>query len=113
MWRVKKSDLFKKQLLTFSLDYKQRAGKDVARKFMISVNQAIDFINENPLICGVYIEAQTHDLLKNYQFRKWSVNGFPHSLFFRVEKTNKTIMLECIYAQRMDIIQRFPSDMKN
>ena len=52
-------------------------------------SQAIRFIANKPLACAIYQEAQKHEELKMYEFRKWALKRFPHSIFFRL--TNETL----------------------
>ncbi len=112
MWTIKKSRLFKSQLLLFSKDYKERANIDVANKFIDSVEDSIDFIKKTPLACSIYLDAKEHPLLKQYEFRKWRVKGFQHYVFFRISN-NQEIFLDAIYAYKMDTMIRFGFDFKH
>ena len=109
MWKVQKSDLFIKQLSDHAHYYKRHAGKDIAQKFLRKVGEAIIFIQSNPMACRVYQEAAEHSLLRGYEFRRWNVAHFPYSIFFRLEENR--IILEVIYAHRMNILKRFSSDL--
>ena len=109
MWEVRKSNLFKRQLLVFAHDYKEIAGIKIAERFINSVQNAIEFISRFPLACSLYHEARQVSALRQYEFRRWSLKGFPHTIFFRIE--GDIILLEAIYAQRMDIEQRLPNDI--
>ena len=108
MWKIRKSETFKAQLLAFSRDYKERVSLDVARNFVYDVNNAITFVARNPFMCSLYTEARHHEEVKAFEFRKWSLKNFPHIVLFRVE--GETIILQAIYADRMNIAARFPSD---
>jgi hypothetical protein len=73
MWRIRKSKLFKKQLLEFAENYKERADLKTANRFLDSVDDAMKFVSKSPLACAVYFESQNSETLKEYEFRKWSV----------------------------------------
>ena len=111
MHNIQKSALFKRQLLAFAKKYALdvNAGKMIALRFIDEVEAATNFISKNPFACGIYHAAKSHDQLHRYEFRKWRVKTFPHSIFFRVN--GDTIMLEAIYAHKMDITGRFSSDI--
>lgn len=113
MYQVQKSKLFTRQVLAFAKGYAVdiNAGKVIALRFVDEVETATDFIAKNPLACGVYHGAKNHEQLQRYEFRKWHVKNFPHSIFFRLK--GNTIMLEAIYAHKMDITGRFSSDMSS
>lgn len=72
MRHIERSGLFKRQLILFAQDYKNRAGLETAENFLDAVQNAIDFIANKPLACAVYQEASQHDALKGFEFRKWS-----------------------------------------
>lgn len=108
---IRKSETFKAQTLMHTREYKQRAGKDVARDFVQELNRAIAFIANSPMACSVYTEAAYHAALQDYQFRKWSLKRFPHLILFRVE--GETIVLQALYAARMDIPRRLPNDAED
>lgn len=112
MWTLKKSSLFIKQVDIFSHEYKSSSGVDVATRFVDAVEEAIEFVQNRPLACRVYQESKQHSKLQQYEFRKWWVKGFPYSIFFRVSD-DKEILLEAIYAHKMDIAKRFSHDLKN
>ena len=101
MYDVMKSSLFEEQALAFIKGYRARAGNIVARNFAAGIDASICFISKNPQACAVY----TH--IGAYEYRKWGVKEFPHSIYFRI--SNDTIILEAIYAQRMEIEGRFLS----
>ncbi len=108
MWAIRKSDTFKAQLRLYAQDYKERAGKEIARQFIRDVDHAITFITDNPFACGLYVEAAHHDDLRDFEFRKWSLKRFPHLILFRLEES--TIILQAIYAGRMHIMERFAQE---
>jgi len=105
MYTIIKSALYKRQFLEFVRDYKTRAGKQVAHNFANGVEHSTNFIGNTPQACGVYIK------IRGLEFRKWGVKGFPHSIFFRIEGDN-TIILEAMYAHRMNTGKRLPSEIK-
>lgn len=106
MWTLKKSSLFKHQLIYFAKNY-----KEIANRFLDSVENSLSFIQSKPLACSIYQDAKKHPLLQQYEFRKWPIKGFRHYVFFRV-LDNQEILLEAIYAYRMDTITHFGSDFK-
>ena len=110
MKSIQKSALFKKQLIDFVRDYNQRAGSEVAEKFIDAVERSVEFIQQKPMACAIYTESSKHLILQKYEFRKWRIDGFPHSIFFRILNEN-TIMLEAVYAHRMNVPYRIQSDM--
>ncbi len=85
-------------------NYRDRAGAAVAHKFIGQVDDAVRFIVLHPLACAVYTELDGHE------FRKWSLGGFPVSVFFRREE-DATIILEALYAHRMNIDVRLHDDL--
>ncbi len=102
MYQINRSGLFKKQFLGFVADYKERANNDIASNFIDGVGKSTQFIAKNPKACTVYKNVG------GYIFRKWKVKGFPHSIYFRVQ--DNTVILEAIYAHRMDTASRFETD---
>lgn len=104
MTRILRSALFKRQLLDMTSGYRERAGSELALRFVDQVEDGVAFIAKRPLACAAYTEVQ------GKLFRKWSLKGFPVSLFFRVEGDD-TIILEALYAHRMDIAGRLPGDV--
>lgn len=110
MWTIKASALFKRQLIGFAKDYHKKGGLQIADKFIDRVNEAITFIIKTPLACSIYQAAQKNEVLKHYEFRKWNVKGFPHAVFFRITD-EKTILLEAIYAHKMNVTYRMGHDM--
>lgn len=104
MYKITRSALYKRQFLEFVQDYKTRAGKQIAHNFADGIEHSTSFIENNPQACSVYVKIRGKD------FRKWQVKGFPHSIFFRID--NKIIILEGIYAHRMNTIKRLSSEIK-
>ena len=105
MPRIIRSALFKRQLLDITGGYRERAGSPIALKFVDQIEDSIAFIAAKPLACTVYSR------LEGKEFRKWGVKDFPVSLFFRLEGED-TIVLEALYAHRMNIAGRFPKDIE-
>ena len=112
MYDLHKSALFVRQLRVFAGEYARdmNAGNMVALRFIDLVEEATHFIQHNPFACVSYVEAGQHPQLATYDYRKWRVKGFPHSIFFKVD--GNVITIAGIYAQKMNIAVRFPSDMK-
>ena len=98
--------------MDFAKGYKDNAGQEVAERFIDAVEEAIAFVQTQPLACRVYYESKTHPQLQHYEFRKWSVKGFPHAVFFRLSESQE-IFLEAIYAQRMHVMNRLSSDTQS
>lgn len=109
MYTLHKAELFKQQVMGFALDYKEKGGTELANRFMDAVEQALEFINHDPLACSTYHETKLHPLLQRYGFRKWPLNRFPHNVYFRL--SNDAITLELIYAQATDIANRMGNDI--
>jgi len=105
MYKITRSALYKHQFSEFVQDYKTRAGKQVAHDFANGVEYSANFIGKNPQACSVYVK------IRGKEFRKWGIKGFPHSIFFRIE-ADKIIILEAIYAHRMNTVKRLPSEVK-
>ena len=103
MYQIKRSALFKRYALQYVLDYQERAGSHIAEKFIDGLEHSIAFIQKHPTACGVYHHIGGHD------FRRWQIKGFPHSIYFRLDK--QVVILEAIYAHKMNIDTRLPSDM--
>ncbi len=101
MWQVQKSSLFKRQLLSFAKNYKDRAGIEVAERFLDSAEAAIAFVADKPLACALYLGTINHETLKDIEFRKWPLSSFPYSIYFRIVG-DSVIKLEALYAHRMD-----------
>ena len=111
MGQIQKSGLFKRQLLSFVKNYKDRAGIEIAGQFLASAEAAIAFIADKPLACALYLGAKNHEVLKDIEFRKWPLSGFPHSIYFRIEGDN-IIKLEAIYALRMDTENKLSAELE-
>ena len=109
MWQIQTSDLFERQLVEFAQNYRDRASLEVAEKFLDCVEDALNFIEQSPFKCAVYYELQEIAGLEDYEFRKWRVKTFPFSVFFRIQGEH-IILMEAIYAHKMDILNRLPSD---
>lgn len=110
-YTLHKSALFLRQLQSFAVAYLHdpNAGKAIALRFVDAVEAASAFIQERSLACSIYHEACLNPNLKPYEFRKWRVKGFPHSIFFRVD--GNAVLLEAIYAHKMNIGDRLPDDV--
>lgn len=105
MTTIKRSGLFKRQLIQITRGYRERAGSDIALRFVDKIEDAVEFIASRPQACAIYTR------LDDKEFRKWRIGGFPVSVFFRTE-SNGVIVLEALYAHRMDIAARFPDDIE-
>lgn len=101
---IVRSALFRRQLLDITASYKERAGSDIALKFVDEIDNAVSFIAAKPLACAI------HTRLDGKEFRKWRLESFPISIFFRLESVD-TLVLETLYAHRMNIALRLPNDM--
>ena len=101
---IKKSVLFKRQSAAFVAEYRERSGVTIANGFVDGLEYGIRFIATNPQACVVYTR------IAGKEFRKWRVKGFPHSIYFRTDK--EFIILEAIYAHRMDTIKRLPNEIE-
>ncbi|NEO36604.1 MAG: type II toxin-antitoxin system RelE/ParE family toxin [Moorea sp. SIOASIH] len=108
---MQKSALFMRQWRDYAQNYKNRAGVDVAERFIAAVEQALDFIKNNPYACALYDAGEGYEDLQVYQFRKWRLQGFPHAVLFRLED-NATILVEVLYAHKMHIPSRLMRDME-
>ncbi len=107
---VQKSALFMRQWREYAQVYKDRAGLAVAEKFIAAVEEAAQVIGRNPHIGAPYDPGEGFEDLQNYGFRKWSLRGFPHMVLFRL-KDNTTLIIEALYAHKMDIASRLTSDI--
>ena len=105
MPQILRSALFKRQLIDITSGYRERGGANVALNFVDQAENSIRFIASKPLACPVY----TH--LEDREFRKWRVKDFPVSIFFRLDNDG-VIILEALYAHRMDIAARLPDDIE-
>lgn len=102
---IVRSALFRRQLLDIAASYKERAGSDIALKFVDEIDNAVSFIAAKPLACAI------HTRLDGKEFRKWRLKSFPISIFFRLESVD-TLVLETLDAHRMNIALRLPNDME-
>jgi len=105
MSRIIRSAAFKRQLVEITSGYRTRAGSHIALKFVDQIDASIRFIATKPLACAVYTR------LEDKEFRKWGLQDFPVSIFFRLEGES-TIVLEALYAHRMNIAARLPMDVE-
>jgi hypothetical protein len=103
MVTVKRSALFKRQLTDFVQGYMNLAGAEVANRFIDGLEKSILFVAAYPDACPPYKFNGLH-------FHKWNVSGFPHAIYFRME--DKTIIMEAVYAHRMDRSSRLPTDLE-
>lgn len=114
MFTEKKSAFFMRQWRYYAQDYKNRAGMDVAQRFIAAVEEALHFIRQSPYACALYDPGEGYEDLLAHQFRKWNLHGFPHVILFRLDK-DATIFIETLYAQKMNIPSYLatptPSDM--
>ncbi len=101
---IVRSALFRRQLLDLTVFYRENAGSPTALRFVDRIEDSVNFIRAEPLACPVYTR------LEGKEFRKWALNGFPVSVFFRIEG-RKTIVLEALYGQRMNIAARLSTDI--
>lgn len=74
-------------------------------KFAENVEEAIRFVAENPFACAAYQQVREKTV------RKWMVKGFPVSVFFTV-RDPETVVMEGVFAHRMDIPRRLKKGMK-
>jgi hypothetical protein len=113
LYEIRRSALFIRQVRSFARSYAQdvNAGTAIALRFVDMVEEATRFIQGNPFACAVYVDAKNHPKLSGLEYRKWNVKGFPHSVFFKVD--GEVITIAALYAQRMNIAVRFPSDIQN
>ena len=108
MFTLHKSALFMQQWQTYAQAYKDRAGMEVAERFIVAVIEALDFIRQNPYACPLYDVGDGYDDLQPYAFRKWNLHSFPHVVLFRVR--DATLWVEVMYAHKMDIASRLTTD---
>lgn len=108
MLTVKKSKSFHIRAAMFTRNYRKHANEEVALDFVAEISKAIRFIIENPYGCAIDVGAQEHEILKQYEIRKWKLHKFPHSIFFRIDKD--VLTLETIHAHRM-IKEQFYTDI--
>lgn len=103
MLTVKRSALFKRQLADFVQGFMELANAEVANRFIDGLEKSIHFIATHSDACPPYEFNGLH-------FRKWNISGFPHAIYFRVR--DNTIIMEAVYAHRMDRSSRLSSDFK-
>lgn len=106
MSRIIRSALFKRQLIEITSGYRVRAESEIALKLVDQIDAGIRFIATRPLACAVYTR------LEDKEFRKWRVQDFPVSIFFRLEGED-TIILEALYVHRMNIATGLPKDVES
>jgi plasmid stabilization system protein ParE len=111
MVTVLKSRLFMQQWQDFAADYQSIAGEGVAERFIIALDNALKFIAERPHACPVYEVGQEADDMRGYRFHKWQLCGFPHLVLFHIRDAD-TVLVDAIYAQRMDIPSHMAEDME-
>lgn len=112
MFTVQKSALFMQQWRDYAQYYDDRAGANVAERFIVAVEEALNFIRQNPNACSLYDTGEGYEDLQIYQFRKWSLDTFPHLILFRLVD-NDTIFIEVLYAHKMHITSRLSTDLKD
>jgi hypothetical protein len=111
IFAVQKSALFMRQWRNYARDYRDRAGVNIAERFIVAVEDALSFIRQSPYACSVYDTGEGDEDLRTYQFRKWNLHGFPHMVLFRLGGGD-AIFIEVLYAQRMDIPSRLAADLE-
>jgi plasmid stabilization system protein ParE len=112
MFTMQKSALFMEQWRSYARGYRDRAGVNIAERFIVAVEEALNFIRQNPYACPPYDTGEEFEDLRTYQFRKWNLNIFPHVVLFRLGD-NATIFIEVLYAHKMDIPSHLTKDMDN
>jgi hypothetical protein len=110
MMSIQKSAIFMRQWQEYAQDYKNRAGSAVAERFIVAVEESLQFIEKNPHACTYYAPTEDCADLQAHQFRKWNLRGFPHMVLFRL-KDNATVFIEVLYAHKMDIPSRLTKDV--
>jgi hypothetical protein len=111
MFTIQKSALFMQQWQGYAQDYHNRAGINMAERFICAVDGALSFIRKSPYACSIYDIGEGYEDLQMYQFRRWNLHGFPHVVLFRMEG-NATIFIEVLYAHKMNISSRLSIDRK-
>ena len=99
-----------RQWQSYAQDYRDRAGMATAERFVVAVEEALRFIRRNPYACSIYDTGEGYEDLRAHQFRKWNLHDFPHSVLFRMGD-NATILIEVIYAHKMDVPSRLAIDI--
>lgn len=95
----------------FAFDYQHKAGEEVAERFIVAVDNALLFIAQRPNACSIYEVSYEADGIRGYHFHKWQVRGFPHMVLFHMIDA-ETVLVDAIYAQRMDIPVHIAEDME-
>lgn len=103
-YKAIKRDVYRRSLNAIAADYLDRGGLQVYLTFIDRVGQCAEFIAELPYACAV------HTILRDKEFRRWGVKGFPVSVFFSIEEPD-TVYLEAVYAHRMNIGRRMEGDL--
>jgi plasmid stabilization system protein ParE len=111
MMKLLKSRLFMQQWEGFASDYQHKAGDEVAERFIIAVDNALLFVAERPNACPIYEVGYDADDIRGYHFHKWQVRGFPHIVLFHMIDA-ETVLVDAIYAQRMDIPVHITEDLE-
>lgn len=109
MFQLKQSGIFLQQWQNIADYYNKKAGKNIAVKFVHSVDSALLFINKNPYACAFYDAGE--DFI-NLQFRKCNLKNFPHVILFHIVNSN-LILVDAIYAHKMSISSRLGSEVKS
>ena len=111
VFTIQKSAIFMRQWRDYVQDYRDRAGVNIAERFIVAVEGALSFIRQSPYACPIYDTGEGDEDLRTYQFRKWNLDGFPHMVLFRLGD-GTSIFVEVLYAQRMDIPSRLAVDLE-
>ena len=110
MFTIKKSALFMRQWKDYAQEYHTRAGVNIAERFIVAVEDALNFIRQRPYACSIYDTGEGYEDLQIYQFRKWNLHYFPHVVLFRMGD-NATIFIEVLYAHKMDMPSHLTTDI--
>ena len=100
-----------RQWRNYARDYRDRAGVNIAERFIVAVEDALSFIRQSPYACSVYDTGEGYEDLRVYQFRKWNLCDFPHTVLFRLGD-DATIFIEVLYAHKMDMPSRLAADIE-
>jgi hypothetical protein len=109
MIRMRRSKLFMQQWKNYARAYRDRAGINIAERFIVAVDEALRFIHRSPYACSIYDPGEEYGDLQAYQFRKRNLHDFPHAILFRVGD-DATIFVEVIYAHKMNMSARLAAD---
>lgn len=107
--RILKSAAYERQLEKFAEHYRDKAGIETSDRFLDGIDEAVEFVIKRPLACTVAHDLKTVSGLESYEFRRWRVNGFPHSIYFRIEEDR--LILQAVYAHKMNVLERFTSEV--